>query len=585
MHYGEQVTLTELGILISAKELELIGIADHSRCWGVWLPEWLPTSTDSPRTPHLLISPFHPNTWPALFRITLKLDDSQGSLRRAADSLASLGLNIISHNCAPSGHSHATLNVLAYSPEVLKTLSNLGFSPTTFHQSTHDRSLINPDLRRRASTEFATLILSASVSIERSILEAHAADAFLRETFLLPDQEIIARARPGKPRGLAFEPTLLREYLDEAPLDVHGRLGPPSSTSEVAARNDFLVQANSVPAVSCTWLQYPAFFWLYGENPVNPILFAFDAARGLLAVDPTSRDVYTSRIPKVLESPIKTITSLDTQAHYVRVILSDAATSPHLSIKVRYKTAQTSLFAPAGLGLLATLSRAIETRDINLRRLSNRILCMGDRVEAAEICFVGAPHTLSIESRDEIKHGIMDAASKHRQVILEHVAVDLVGAEKIFVSSRAFWLHDTRQYFTTLLRKRLAADGFEMDTSPGLDPGIRKSVTDDAVQRILASDGLLQIIPKFRGWDKGGGKDSQWLLYELGVARGAEKLCEICVDAIDEDELNKWREVLKVSRDRVLWMFNGEADSSRILDAIEKGIQALIDQMQARVKT
>jgi hypothetical protein len=110
MYYGDDVVVTKKGLIIKEKALLPVGIADNSICWGVELAPHPDKIGD--QFPHLVISAFPPEHWHSLFQIVVRIKNTKGSLELAAKALNGLGINILSTQCAPSGHSHATWHLI-----------------------------------------------------------------------------------------------------------------------------------------------------------------------------------------------------------------------------------------------------------------------------------------------------------------------------------------------------------------------------------------------------------------------------------------------------------------------------------------
>src|ERR1700686_332187 len=114
MIHGDIVTLTSEGIVVQEKALQPLGIFDQSICWGVWAAN---PHEDQPlyRHPNLIISPLHPASWPFLIQLQIILFNRKGALAEACEILKDHNLSILFAECAPTGFTHATLNLIAES--------------------------------------------------------------------------------------------------------------------------------------------------------------------------------------------------------------------------------------------------------------------------------------------------------------------------------------------------------------------------------------------------------------------------------------------------------------------------------------
>src|ERR671927_1143128 len=107
MFFGDIVTITSNGVLAREKALEPVGIFHDSICWGMWAanPHY---PHRHPGHPNLIISPFHPSSWPFLVRLRLVLENRKGALADAASLLEQKDLSIVFAECVPTGFTHVT---------------------------------------------------------------------------------------------------------------------------------------------------------------------------------------------------------------------------------------------------------------------------------------------------------------------------------------------------------------------------------------------------------------------------------------------------------------------------------------------
>ncbi len=201
MQYGKHVTVLREGILVSPEQLELIG-GLNSDCWGMWMPPWRAT----PEPPHLIVSPFHPETWPALFRIRLRLDHEPGTMHRFAEILKQQEFNILAQNSAQTGHHHVTHNLIGTKRGAFGKVLRDEYSKVV----RADRSFENRDLRNWSSNVLAPQMLRSAQRIEESLIREHSNETFLREqTFVLPGASI------SESHGLVYDPPALPSDVRE----------------------------------------------------------------------------------------------------------------------------------------------------------------------------------------------------------------------------------------------------------------------------------------------------------------------------------------------------------------------------------
>jgi hypothetical protein len=114
MFRGDIVTIIPNGVVVREKALQPLGIYDESICRGLWAAN--PHRLHQHRGhPNLIISPFHPSSWPFLIRIRLILENRQGALAEASGLLEQNDLPIVFAECTPTGFTHATWTVIAES--------------------------------------------------------------------------------------------------------------------------------------------------------------------------------------------------------------------------------------------------------------------------------------------------------------------------------------------------------------------------------------------------------------------------------------------------------------------------------------
>lgn len=113
MRHGEELEIVHDGIRISSKAVEPLGIMHGSQCWGLWVQGQRRTQKHDERlTPHLVISPIHPDYWTSVFHLKMKLRDEVGALAQVTALLKELRVNILFSDCAPSGFKQATFTAI-----------------------------------------------------------------------------------------------------------------------------------------------------------------------------------------------------------------------------------------------------------------------------------------------------------------------------------------------------------------------------------------------------------------------------------------------------------------------------------------
>ena len=248
MNYGNLVTIVPDKVRISEKELAPIGIIDKSSCWGRWIPDrWQPGSDNAP-PPHLVVSPFPNTSWPALFRLTIILENAaHGTLAKVLDVVDQHALNILSIEGTPAGHRHAVVNIIGEAVDLklkndaIKRICDIPDG---------ERLFTNDALSELIHARYAPTMLTYADRLESALIAADEKrdGRFLRETFCRH------RSVDG-PRGILYD---------------YERLSPEYAR---------LGERQSIPAVKCKWLQNHAFFWAYGSGDTQRV-FTHTALRG-----------------------------------------------------------------------------------------------------------------------------------------------------------------------------------------------------------------------------------------------------------------------------------------------------------------
>src|SRR5262245_21314776 len=285
MRQGDLVTLLADGLIVEAKELEPIGIFDGSQCWAIWLPNWDPqidtrAAQIEPAIEHLLISPFHTSTWPGLFRVELRIENTPEALCKMTTVLAEQDLSILLYDLTPAGYHHVLFSAICHrvaftrDPD-LQNGRKIGSAT----------NLKDADRWKWANQYLAPRALELSYRIRAAILTANdrCGGNFLHGAFQEPTSAF---------GGMLYEVAQLPANL-------------PEEIKVTAAEQQFR-------AVSCRWLQAMAFYWLYGQNIDRPLKLQYDRRRCVLGPQ-TKRHSrrLVDRISKWVRSPVRSLALFD----------------------------------------------------------------------------------------------------------------------------------------------------------------------------------------------------------------------------------------------------------------------------------
>jgi hypothetical protein len=673
MQYGEQVVLSDAGIRMSAKQLEMIGMGPESSCWGLWLPEWSGTGesakSGSTLPQHLVLSPFKVEMWPCLLRIVLKINDCHGSLSRAIAALVDCGINTLSHHFTPCGHHHATYTLIGVP---FKAWARTVVPSSAMKIGTPDAEATAARLAVRMLAEVRWLEMEL-LSRNFAAWDAHRSgkclhdESFLRMRYAFSqDPDYMFKAnKPLTPEemvrvGLAFNPassvlkTEAEEYLKEAD-------GIPDGNSDSRRLNrliksgivaDDIVKAAkgaAGKAVAIDWLQYPAFFALYGMTN-GAMQFRFDASSDSLLPHAADASKYRSNlrkaVPEFLHSA-RAIACIDNRSNFIRVQPSRARGRPYLSVTVRHEFDPSRRRGPDGCpkedehnaeskdvkgstGLLKHLSAAIRKAGGDVWHVKNIVGAMSIAAETSEIEFwldeaphangeaegckerekpavpsgatatapssptgipptqVGAREECGCENEaplnsplpfnERVRHCI-----EEKRAVIERLGVSMsvpvirpVRSEHIFVSTKYSFWHETRKTDVRAgVEDLIHRYGYSVQCTPNDQPPHEPSIVQDVQRRITTAAGVIQILSKFDGWKTCNGASLQWLLFEAGLARGKGVPLVYAVDAKDDDEINAWKNILRIHGGEAYFLFRSEFDGKTITDSIGHGIKHL----------
>jgi hypothetical protein len=141
MREGDEVKLYRQGLRLSPKQAAALGTPHDGECWGLWVNGHQGTdlaefkqlapggTTLGHQGPHLVVSPIHPNKWPAAFSLTVRIRRAPGTLRSLLERIAERNINVLFMNSAIAGYDLAIVRMIcelpAWSSNVHGLLSEL----------------------------------------------------------------------------------------------------------------------------------------------------------------------------------------------------------------------------------------------------------------------------------------------------------------------------------------------------------------------------------------------------------------------------------------------------------------------------
>lgn len=568
MIHGECIILSENGLRVPLKQLELIGIGADSNCWAVVVPDRSmnqPPEHDS-RTlahpPHLVVSPFHPATWLLLLKIVLRVNDQIGALHTAIHALSKLRVNILAHHFTPSGHNHGTLTLIgtARTPKMGNLRREwISWTRRNPNANIHAR-------QKHIQKAFFARLLQAADLTSNAIRDRHSAEPFLRDRFLYAPE--CRRVKKATAVGLIVDPRQLSVSL---------------------ARRFF---QHTVKAIDIEWLQFPAYHWFFGDTD-NAIQLHCDPTTHQLRVIPEHKKRYHKALSQVWgpagNSAVPAIASLDTEARSARIIPLRRAYGDHYRVSLTYECDAGATRGTGSVGLLASLTAQLKQSGATIWHMSNRIHQLGEHRESADIEFWVADPMMNPKRAQQFPQRIVECledrsgAGWPRAVrIISGPLVRRVTARSVFVSTRTAWWTDRRtsavpQMVEDLLHER----GYEIRVCPSEDhPG---SPRDDAVKQIAACDGVLQIIPKL--WTDTADPQTismHWMLLEWGIAIGSGKPCVLALECYTDQDRAKWFDAYRVAGNVLIEQWDSRKPADVLRDQLAMAVQRLDAKLGGR---
>lgn len=544
MQIGKHVTVTKYGILLSADQIEWIAAVPGGLCWGVPMPR--SRRAQAGKGPdHMLLWSFDPSTWGALFRVVLRINDTPNTLGKVTTVLARERFNILYMNSTQTGHDHGTLNVVGALHEALdERLVN------SINETKHENRVNRTVGWRKLCARFASAMLARAAKLERALVAANRSDAdggFLREIFLQGRRGAVVSD------GLVY---YLEDFQD--------------------SKMRSLAKRKSIEGVRCDWLQYPAFFWLYGHREQA---MRFRVESGMLRPTDDTISVYDRFVKGTkLTLPFKTLSSIDTRAHYLRLVLSRTDAAGQLDIDLSYELTD-ARHPTRTIGVIHRVVGALANQNLNIRGIWNSVEEMSPDEEKGKVHVIAGrtdeKPAYDKEFLNELTNVVEGVGDKHTAI--DNVSVRRVGAEKVFVSTKRDWWDGKRKLVTKLLAT------YGLETISGnigyVILGSASGVTQRADSLMEQSDAFLQIVPQPEDWDN---PELQWLLFELGLAIRQRLPIEICVDCRGAKDIDKWKAAMRIGDGWPLNMFDDRKNDDEIKSSLAPAVMRIVNSIERR---
>lgn len=584
------------GIRFRTDSLRSIGVSDKSQCWGLWTPR-LPAPDnqsaggkhDEPADAdagvgtlgdyHLVISPFHPASWPFLIEIRLALVDKRGTLARVAKHLRQFdfakhlqqkqgerelrpGINILHQDQAPTGFNHLTWTVIAEIVAVRQRFED--------RKSEHDRDFPQP--RQSAGADSART-LAQGITRDMLLCVHHLRESIRTELTDCLSQRLLARKSH-------LSPDLQQEN--------------PKNRRILAAEYQGYVPT----AYSVRWMHELPFHAIYGGGSGAPFRMRYRAdARELELARPIEYPQYNSLREPVF--PQRTanlaLATFDTNEHYARIVPISERDRRRRTIllEVDYRiVTRGATVAGLSKGLIAEIGEIMQTNGFSIMSILNKTRDSSLREERGYLRIVAIRkeelqkkrktrmriardvERISNRWQDVFHNREEDASHKaQRQREAEPVVSDCFlevrctepAVAKMFISMN--FRHPRRKNLVKLLR-RVCADC-------GLEAVIAKSFSDTATElvrhKIERCDGFLQLLtePPLRQERK-----RSWLDFEYGIASG-RGLPRIRLVDVASRPYEDWTEIVDIDRDRYCRPINLSKSDADVRKKLEKAVREI----------
>ncbi len=580
MFYGDVVSLIGGGVRVTERALHPIGIYDQSKCWGVWVSHFGP-ATQSPV--HLVISPFHPVTWPFLLRLQIKLSHTKGAMRKAAHCLAKNDMNILHSQCTPTGFKHATWNVIAEATQIRQAFQE--------EKERLDEDEPNPRTpegntkgfkrARFIANAIARQMLPLARDLEHALLERNKTEEFLSSRIVEGKWELYGYQNAD---NIFKEPASWNPSAD-TPDDAPKRRQREFASWETQDPKERMESGRAQhelqwpQAVSVRWLGNLPFFALYGGGPSAPFSLRYKAETALLELD--EREIFEN--VEFIESGVPTIgiASYDTADHYVRItpIPKHELARHIIDIEFTYTISRPTRPGGASRGLLDAICAAIQKEAVDLLCVSNQVLEGSYDHELGRLRFLGRAdgahpgkalqgtlNALKISglSRSEQDRGTLSSDSNFR---VGRVSIRPACIRRLFVSMR--FGHVRQQLIGGMISDVARDQGFEAQ----IVQEFALRATETIVGGIRASDAFLQVL-MFSESERPESASFRWLDFEYGVAVGLHLPAMRLVDVVQQD-YSWWRSTITTDPDRFVMPFRTDVSDGMLRTAFAEAIARL----------
>ncbi len=615
MIHGDEIVVVPSGPRIRPKSLEPIGVSHRSRCWGIWVGDSGEGTRNKENVRHLLISPHRPESWPFIFRLTVRIRDLRGALHEVARILREQQVDILFAECASSGHNHATWNLIGESHRVRNSIRR-GYAEKSENKRSsaiaekrldpEGRVSLAADIRQQMLLHF----LQIQDELEKKDHEHHKlGDAeqppFLHERFLnlatlkeRGSNEELIKMLEGGVYGVI-------DNLREDP-DAQERLfGKRKGNDEWIGRLKTLNEEQCARAIQFRILPSLTHLWLHANDLESPLKFRYNV--DCWQLQPDSIEEFEDAMHRVgARMPTKAAASFDTTEHFVRLnplaerrrrrlALLDVgyhATYKSLRNRTPHEDPSTDNAASdprestlrCSMGLLESLTGKIAEHHVNLTRVSNMITQLrrddeeGRIALAAEMEHADDPESIQKLVADLEAMTLRGPGARTVSVTEVNVGPDRINT--VFLSMHMATSDDHGR----TQRLRDAID--EAATHVGLDVVLSETrsanVTEEVIENFHGCDCLLQVVTR-RLREDAESIDVAWLVGEYLVAAALELPRVRVVDTHGSGMTRgDWWRHLKVQRDQDFVEFDAAGDDEHLQMKLRLALTELGNELEKR---
>lgn len=571
MFHGDIVTLTTDGIVIHEKAVRPLGIFDKSRCWGVWA-----TDPRDPAQPNLIISPFHPRSWPFLIRLQIRLPNKKGSLAKAADLLAENDLSILFAECITDGFVTATWHVIA--------------------ESTRDTIEALKDVKHQFDNCHRFVRIEKDFEKAQTIANKIAAEMFLHikeiaAVFKTNLHEVIEAHRDdGKP---LYQRAAVIEHMKNS------KNCPPELDCEA-----HLDRFEPAP-ITTHYLPRLAYFAMYGGGWEVPFSFQYHTNSALLRIgesrifteleckkifNPESDFHCDEKAFSFLPLPRPAMATFDNVEKFLRVkpikqpLLLNKLTRVNVQYEVEKITGESQrLSARDSQGLLAKICGEFAKANVNLLHVSNKRSLFEYSTETGLISFIA---DLSVDRYAELEEKIrsinyrIDRSNEDKgRISLRHAKLQNVDVfeyeqKKLFVSLH--FGHPRDKNLREIIGREALSLGFESAVIETHATPATRTVEN----QISTCDAFLQMLC-FRENEDPEEASFSWLDFEYGVAFGKGLPTIRLVDTV-RVPYDWWKRYITINPDQRAKEFRSDVSDADLTKTIRSAIEELANELARR---